>query len=191
MRSTGGVELYHQRPDVPEPFSADGYYITGDVFRRNEQGFYWFVGRHDDMFVCGGENIWPGEVEKLLERHPQVNGPMYKVPTRLLDNGASSVEIEKQVSLWFDIPLTGGTVMAEDGTFYFSDLAENSIKRRHPDGKIDTLIKDDRLHWVDAPVVEKNTLWLPVPQMDRVPLFQQGHNKTEWPVRIYKLELTR
>lgn len=63
---------YHQRPDVAEPFSADGYYITGDVFRRDQQGFYWFVGRHDDMFVSGGENIWPGEVEKLLERHPQV-----------------------------------------------------------------------------------------------------------------------
>lgn len=72
MKSPALMLGYHQRPDVPEPFSADGYYITGDVFRRNEQGFYWFVGRHDDMFVCGGENIWPGEVEKLLERHPQV-----------------------------------------------------------------------------------------------------------------------
>src|SRR4029077_13672413 len=35
-------------------------------------GFFFFVGRDDDMFVCGGENIYPGEVEKLLERHPAV-----------------------------------------------------------------------------------------------------------------------
>jgi acyl-coenzyme A synthetase/AMP-(fatty) acid ligase len=42
------------------------------VFRRDQQGFYFFVGRADDMFVCGGENIYPAEVERLLERHPRV-----------------------------------------------------------------------------------------------------------------------
>lgn len=72
MKSPALMQGYHQRPDVSAPFTGDGYYITGDVFRRDEQGFFWFVGRHDDMFVCGGENIWPGEVEKLLESHPQV-----------------------------------------------------------------------------------------------------------------------
>ena len=35
--------------------------------------FFHFVGRADDMFVCGGENIYPGEVEKLLERHPAIH----------------------------------------------------------------------------------------------------------------------
>ncbi|WP_147198714.1 class I adenylate-forming enzyme family protein [Pantoea sp. CCBC3-3-1] len=72
MKSPALMLGYHQRPDVSPPFTSDGWYITGDVFRRDEQGFYWFVGRHDDMFVSGGENIWPGEVEKLLESHPQV-----------------------------------------------------------------------------------------------------------------------
>jgi long-chain acyl-CoA synthetase len=50
----------------------DGWYDTGDVMRRDENGFFFFVGRNDDMFVCGGENIYPGEVEKLLETHPAV-----------------------------------------------------------------------------------------------------------------------
>ena len=36
-------------------------------------GFYYFVGRTDDMFVSGGENIFPGEVEALLLRHPAVH----------------------------------------------------------------------------------------------------------------------
>ena len=58
---------YHNRPDLKPPFTNDGFYITGDVFRRDEHGFYYFVGRVDDMFVCGGENIYPGEVEKMLE----------------------------------------------------------------------------------------------------------------------------
>ena len=50
----------------------DGWYNTGDVMRRDENGYVYFVGRADDMFVCGGENIYPGEVEKLLEKHPGV-----------------------------------------------------------------------------------------------------------------------
>jgi acyl-CoA synthetase (AMP-forming)/AMP-acid ligase II len=65
---------YHKLPDVTaKAMTADGYYRTGDVFRRDENGFYFFVGRADDMFVCGGENIYPGEVEKMLERHPGIH----------------------------------------------------------------------------------------------------------------------
>jgi acyl-coenzyme A synthetase/AMP-(fatty) acid ligase len=51
----------------------DGWYWTGDVVRRDRDGSYFFVGRADDMFVCSGENIYPGEVEALLERHPAVH----------------------------------------------------------------------------------------------------------------------
>ena len=72
MRSPGLMLGYHQRPDLPPPFTEDGFFITGDVFQRDEQGFYTFVGRRDDMFVCGGENIHPGDVERMLERHPAV-----------------------------------------------------------------------------------------------------------------------
>jgi long-chain acyl-CoA synthetase len=52
--------------------TEDGYYVTGDVMRRDPDGFYHFVGRADDMFVCGGENVYPGEVETVLERHPLI-----------------------------------------------------------------------------------------------------------------------
>ena len=47
--------------------TEDGYYHTSDVMRRDEDGFYYFVGRDDDMFVCNGENVFPEEVERLLE----------------------------------------------------------------------------------------------------------------------------
>jgi long-chain acyl-CoA synthetase len=72
MRSPALMLGYHNRPDLPSPFTADGYYRTGDVFRRDKDGFYYFVGRTDDMFVSGGENIYPGDVERMLERHPDV-----------------------------------------------------------------------------------------------------------------------
>jgi acyl-coenzyme A synthetase/AMP-(fatty) acid ligase len=42
------------------------------VLKRDADGWYYFVGRVDDMFVCAGENIYPGEVEAMLERHPDI-----------------------------------------------------------------------------------------------------------------------
>ena len=63
---------YHNRPDVPTSITPDGFYVTGDVFRRDENGFHYFVGRADDMFNSGGENIYPGDVERMLERHIDV-----------------------------------------------------------------------------------------------------------------------
>jgi long-chain acyl-CoA synthetase len=73
MKSPALMNGYHNRPDVKPPFTADGYYITGDVFRRDGNGFHYFIGRTDDMFVSGGENIYPADVERMLETHPDVS----------------------------------------------------------------------------------------------------------------------
>ena len=72
MRTPATMNGYHNRPGVPSPITPDGYYVTGDVFRRDADGFYYFIGRADDMFVSGGENIYPADVERMLERHPGV-----------------------------------------------------------------------------------------------------------------------
>ncbi|HEV8106093.1 MAG TPA: class I adenylate-forming enzyme family protein [Burkholderiales bacterium] len=72
---------YHKRPDVTRDKLVDGWLRTGDVFRRDAQGFYYFKSRVDDMFSCGGENIYPKEVEDLLFRHPAVaNAVVAPVP---------------------------------------------------------------------------------------------------------------
>ncbi|NKC11446.1 MAG: AMP-binding protein [Gammaproteobacteria bacterium] len=64
---------YHNLPEKTRAvFTDDGFYKTGDVMRRDEQGFYYFVGRDDDMFVCNGENVFPEQVERLLELHGDV-----------------------------------------------------------------------------------------------------------------------
>jgi len=64
---------YHNMPEkTAEVMTADGWYVTGDVMRRDENGFHYFVGRVDDMFNCGGENVYPSDVERLLERHPDI-----------------------------------------------------------------------------------------------------------------------
>lgn len=65
---------YHNLPErTRQAFTQDGFYHTGDVFHRDANGFYTFVGRIDDMFVSGGENVYPSEVEKMLERHPDIH----------------------------------------------------------------------------------------------------------------------
>ena len=64
---------YHNRPDVASPIGPDGFYRTGDVFRRDAEGFHYFIGRTDDMFNSGGENIYPGDVERMLETHADVS----------------------------------------------------------------------------------------------------------------------
>jgi len=73
INSPALMNEYHKLPDLTgSALTPDGYYVTGDIFRRDENGFFYFMGRTDDMFVCGGENVYPGEVERMLERHPEV-----------------------------------------------------------------------------------------------------------------------
>ena len=73
VKNPGILLGYHNLPEESAKRIRDGWYYTGDVCRRDAGGFYYFVGRTDDMFVCGGENIFPIEVESLLERHPAVH----------------------------------------------------------------------------------------------------------------------
>jgi long-chain acyl-CoA synthetase len=74
IRSPAVMLRYHNMPDASrKAMTEDGFYITGDIFRRDAEGFFHFVGRADDMFVCGGENVFPGEIEAMLTRHPAVH----------------------------------------------------------------------------------------------------------------------
>ena len=73
MRCPALMNGYHKLPAATaKAMTSDGFYDTGDVFARDADGFFSFVGRADDMFVSGGENIYPGEVETILEAHPAI-----------------------------------------------------------------------------------------------------------------------
>ncbi|HSN71823.1 MAG TPA: fatty acid--CoA ligase family protein, partial [Steroidobacteraceae bacterium] len=72
VRSPASMTGYLNLPEVTAAKMKNGWINTGDIVRRDEHGFLYFVGRNDDMFVCSGENIYPGEVERLLERHADV-----------------------------------------------------------------------------------------------------------------------
>lgn len=71
-RNPGVMRGYHNLPDETAKALKDGWLDTGDILRRDEDGWFYFVGRADDMFVTGGENIYPGDVETTLERHEAI-----------------------------------------------------------------------------------------------------------------------
>jgi hypothetical protein len=120
-----------------------------------------------------------------------LSGPWSRIETRWLNDSAlAPADIATKVEPWADLPPVGGTVMDENGDLYFTDLAENALKRRRPDGKVTTVVQDPRLHWVDAPFIDANhRIWLPAPQMDRVALFNGGKTQTKWPVQLFRLDL--
>ena len=72
VRGEGVMDSYHGAPELTRAKIVEGWCRTGDVMVRDDEGWFHFVGRVDDMFVCGGENVYPGAVEQLLERHPRV-----------------------------------------------------------------------------------------------------------------------
>lgn len=51
---------------------TDGWFHTGDLARRDEEGFYYIAGRLKDLFISGGANVHPAEVEEALRQHPGV-----------------------------------------------------------------------------------------------------------------------
>jgi fatty-acyl-CoA synthase len=63
---------YWRRPDATAEVLRDGWFHTGDIARRDEDGFYSIVGRAKDMIISGGENIYAAEVEAVLLDHPAV-----------------------------------------------------------------------------------------------------------------------
>ena len=64
---------YWNRPEeTAKAIDKDGWLRTGDLARRDAEGYYTIVGRSKDMIISGGENIYPAEVESVLHAHPAV-----------------------------------------------------------------------------------------------------------------------
>ena len=63
---------YYHNPQLTEANLGGAYYDTGDMAWRDSNGYYWFIGRHDDVIKCSGSRIGPFEVESALLEHPSV-----------------------------------------------------------------------------------------------------------------------
>ena len=72
VRGGSAIPYYLNKPEKTAETIRDGWVRTGDVYRRDADGFFWFEGRSDDLFKCSGMWVSPGEVEDAVARHPAV-----------------------------------------------------------------------------------------------------------------------
>jgi acyl-CoA synthetase (AMP-forming)/AMP-acid ligase II len=63
---------YWNAPEETRKIIKDGWLYTGDLGRIDEEGFVYLVDRKKDMYISGGENVYPAEVEKVLLSHPKI-----------------------------------------------------------------------------------------------------------------------
>jgi acetyl-CoA synthetase len=63
---------YWNKPDATEEKFCNGWLLTGDTGHRDEEGYFWFHGRNDDVIISGGYRIGPTEIEDCLMQHPAV-----------------------------------------------------------------------------------------------------------------------
>jgi fatty-acyl-CoA synthase len=64
---------YFGQPDASAAVvDAEGWFHTGDLARCDDEWYFFIVDRKKDMFISGGENIYPAEIEQALYRHPAV-----------------------------------------------------------------------------------------------------------------------
>ena len=72
MRPVGLFKEYWRNPEATTNCLRGDWYITGDRAIRDEDGYFWFVGRADDVIISAGYRIGPFEVESALVEHPSV-----------------------------------------------------------------------------------------------------------------------
>jgi len=65
---------YWGNPKATANSIRDGWFYSGDMIRQDEEGYIYVVDRIKNMFISGGENVYPAEIERVLVAHPQVAG---------------------------------------------------------------------------------------------------------------------
>ena len=96
---------YLNLPELTAKKVRKGWINTGDIFSVDGDGFYYYEGRADDMFVCNGENVYPGELEPLIE---SMNGIVQSAVVPMDD------ERRGQIPVAFVVTAGGADVLAED-----------------------------------------------------------------------------
>jgi len=72
VRSPCVMKEYYKNPQATREVLRDGWLLTGDMARQDEDGFIWLVDRKKDVVITGGENIYPVELENFLQAHPRI-----------------------------------------------------------------------------------------------------------------------
>jgi long-chain acyl-CoA synthetase len=72
LRGENILKGYYKNPEATAAAFRNGWFHTGDVGYRDQEGFFYIVDRKSDMIIRGGENIYPREIDEVLYQHPAV-----------------------------------------------------------------------------------------------------------------------
>ena len=91
---------YWQRPEETAKVLRDGWLLTGDIGRRDQDGFFYIVDRKKDMILVSGFNVFPNEVEEVLASHPKVlEAAVIGVPDGSSGEAVKAYVVPKDTSL--------------------------------------------------------------------------------------------
>ena len=104
---------YLNREEKQKEYVENGWNITGDIFRQDEEGYFYFVARGDDMIISSGYNIAAIEVESVLLTHEDIlecavvglpdeeRGMLVCAHIVLKENDKANDELNKAIQQWF------------------------------------------------------------------------------------------
>jgi len=114
VRGNGVMKEYFKNPELTAGTIKEGWLYTGDLARMDSEGFYWIVDRKKDVIICGGENVYPTEVEEAIQTHPKIHdvaviglpddrlGEIVTAVVKLKTNIPESSETKNELSKFFE-----------------------------------------------------------------------------------------
>jgi acyl-CoA synthetase (AMP-forming)/AMP-acid ligase II len=136
VKGPGVMKGYYRDEKSTADTIHDGWLLTGDIARFDEEGFIWLVDRKKDVIITGGENVYPVEVEDFLQAHPKIQDvAVIGLPSLRLGEIATAIIKVK----------TGQTLTKEEVRAFCEGLARYKRPRkiifddvpRNPTGKIE------------------------------------------------------
>jgi len=92
VKGPGVMKCYYKDPEATAAVLKDGWLLTGDMAREDEDGFIYLVDRKKDVIISGGENIYPVQVEDFLHHHPAIKDvAVIGLPDRRLGEIAAAI----------------------------------------------------------------------------------------------------
>ncbi len=164
VKGDGVMREYYKNPQKTAETIKEGWLYTGDMGKRDSDGFIWFVDRKKDVIICGGENVYPIEIEDTLQNHPGIQdvGVIGLSDERLGEVAVAIIELKPHV-------LPSIQMKEEIVRFCEENLARYKRPRhiifdrvlRNPTGKIEkTVLREKYRQWAveKAPIPNKKGL---------------------------------
>lgn len=136
IKGPGVMKEYYRNPQASAEALKDGWLLTGDIAKVDEDGFIWLVDRKKDVIITGGENVYPVEIEDFLQGHPKIQDvAVIGLPSLRLGEIATAIIKVKQ----------GQNLTKDEVRLYCEGLARFKRPRkiffddvpRNPTGKIE------------------------------------------------------